>query len=43
MIIYGNESLVLTEEILTVLEGFHHQVARQIVGNTYKNAGDSWW
>ena len=40
VLIYGSEIWVVTEDILTVLEGFHHRVARQIVVNTARRSGD---
>ena len=32
--LYGSEIWVVTGVMLTVLEGFHHRVARQISGKT---------
>ena len=34
MIMYGSEIWVVTGDILKVLEGFHHRVARRITGMT---------
>ena len=34
VILYGRESWVVREEIMEVLEGFHHWAARRIVGMT---------
>ena len=36
VILYGNESWVLTGEMIKVLEGFHHQASRRITGMTAK-------
>ena len=32
VLLYGSESWVVMGEMLNVLEGFHHQVARRITG-----------
>ena len=32
VLLYGSKSLVVTREMLNVLERFHHQVARRITG-----------
>ena len=34
LLLYGSESWVMMGEMLKVLEGFHHRVARQIMGMT---------
>ena len=34
VLMYGSLSWVVTGEMLKVLEGFHHQVARRITGMT---------
>ena len=40
---YGCEIWVMTGGILKVLEGFHHQAARQITGMTVKIVVDGGW
>ena len=34
MLLYGSESWVVTDAMMTVLEGFHHRIARRIAGMT---------
>ena len=34
VLLYGSKSWVVTVEVLKVLEGFHHQAARRIMGMT---------
>ena len=34
VILYRSEIWVMTDEIMTVLEGFHHRIARRIAGMT---------
>ena len=37
VLLYGIEILVVTVEILKILEGFHHRAARRITGMTVKH------
>ena len=39
--LYRSKIWVVTGEMLTVLENFHHRFARQIAVNTARRAGDS--
>ena len=39
VLLYKIESWSVTEVMLKVLEGFHHQVARRIVGISYQRVG----
>ena len=41
--LYGSEMWVVTRAMLTVLEGFHHQVARKIAVKIYRRDGDGGW
>ena len=43
VLLYGRERWVVTEVMLTVLEGFNNQVARKIVGKTAQISGDDMW
>ena len=43
VLLYGRERWVVTEVMLTVLEGFNNQVARKIVGKTAQSSGDDTW
>ena len=43
VLLYGSEIWVATESMLKVLEGFHHRVARWIVGNTDRRTVDGEW
>ena len=43
VILYGNESWVLTREMIKVLEGFHHQAARRITGMIVKRGSGGEW
>ena len=43
VLLYGRERWVVTEVMLTVLEGFNNQVARKIVGKTAQSSGDDMW
>ena len=40
VLVYGNESLVVTGEMLKVLEGLHHWTDRWITGMTEKRVAD---
>ena len=40
---YGSEIWVVTGEMLTVLEGFNHQVSRGIAEKIYQHTGDGSW
>ena len=43
VLLYGSESWVVTGEMLTVPEGFHHRAARRITGMTAtRGAGGEW-
>ena len=43
VLLYGSESWVVMGEMLKVLEGFHHQAARRIMGTTETHvAGGEW-
>ena len=41
VILYGSESWVVTGEMIKLLEGFHHWVARRIIG-IKKIVGRAW-
>ena len=43
VLVYGSEIWMMTGAMLTVLEGFHHWVARQIVGKTARRSGEGEW
>ena len=43
MIIYGRYSWVIMEEMMKVLEGFHHQIMRRITGKTACRVGEEGW
>ena len=43
VLLYGSENWVVTGVTLTVLEGFHRRVARQIAGKTDRNSGEIGW
>ena len=43
VIMYGIEGWVVTRVMFKVLEGFHHQVARRIMGVTEKRVADGEW
>ena len=40
LLLYGSKVWLATDEMMTVLEGFHHSIARQISGMTARK-GDS--
>ena len=40
---YGSESWVLMGSMLTILESFHHRVAKQIASNTAQSDGYGGW
>ena len=40
---YGSDIWVVTGAMLTVLEGFHHWLARQIARNTSRRAVGNGW
>ena len=40
---YGSDIWVVKGEMLTVIEGFHHRLDRQIAGNTARHAGFGGW
>ena len=41
--LYGSDICVVMGEVLKVIEGFHHRVARRISGNTVQRTGDGRW
>ena len=43
VLMYGSEIWVVTGDMLTVLEGFHHQVTRLIVVKKAWSDGDGGW
>ena len=43
VILYRSKIWVVTDEMMMVLEGFHHRIARQIAGITAWRLGDRGW
>ena len=43
VILYGSEIWVVKESIMTVLYGFHHKVARRIMGMTARRGNSMEW
>ena len=43
VLLYGSDSWVVTGEMLKVLEGFHHRVARKIAGMKAWRVEDGEW
>ena len=43
VLLYRGESWVVTDEILKVMEGFHHIVDWHIAGMTYWQVGEGVW
>ena len=43
VLLYGSDRWVVTGEMLKVLEGFHHQVVRQVTGKTDWRTLDGEW
>ena len=42
-LLYGSKRWVVTEEMLKVLEGFHHRAVRRITGTTAKRGSVGEW
>ena len=43
VLLYRTESWVVTDEMLKVIEGFHHHLARKITGMTaHRTTGGEW-
>ena len=43
VLFYGRKSWMLMGEMLTVMEGFHHQAARRIMWMTEKQGAGRYW
>ena len=43
MLIYGSEKLVVTDAMLKVLEGLHHQLTLNIAGMSACHVGEGGW
>ena len=43
VLIYGSDSWVVTDAMLKVLEGFHHQVSWRISGMSARQVRDGGW